>query len=69
MNRRVHLALALLAGLALTCAGAWLAGAIWPDDNHIAIGLAILWGVIVGMSVAAYWEEVIDRPTHTLRKD
>lgn len=61
MNRPLHLVLALIVGGALVWLGAWLAGALWPDDDYIAIGLGILWGVIVGMSVVAYWEETIDR--------
>lgn len=61
MNRRLHLVLALLVAAGLVISGAWLVGWLWPDDDYTAIGLGILWGVTVGMSVNAYWLEVIDR--------
>jgi hypothetical protein len=61
MNRRLHLALAFLVALALACLGALLADTLWADDDGIAIGLGLLWSVVMGLSVVAYWEEVIDR--------
>jgi hypothetical protein len=61
MNRRLHLVLALLVAAGLVYLGGLLADTLWPDDIGIAVGLGILWAVVVGTSVVAYWEEVIDR--------
>lgn len=61
MNRRLHLVLALIVALAVAYLGAILADTLWPADTGIALGLGILWSVVMGLSVVAYWEEVIDR--------
>ena len=57
----IHIALAFLVALVLVFAGGWLVGSLWPDDDYLAIGLGVLWSVVVSMSLVAYWEEVIDR--------
>lgn len=60
MSRRVHLAAAFAVGLALTCAGAYVAGQLVADDG-LALGIGLLVGIVIGMCVVVYWEEVIDR--------
>lgn len=60
MPRIVHLFLALIVASTLCVLGAWLLGRL-PIEAHVGLGLGLLWGVTVGMSVVAYWEEVIDR--------
>lgn len=61
MNRRLHLVLAVLLAALLEALGAWIIGATVPGDM-LALGLCILVGVVIGMCVVAYWEEVIDGP-------
>lgn len=60
MNKWLHLTLVTTVAGCVVYFGAWLVGTLWPDDDYIAIGLGILWGVVVGMAVVGYWEEVID---------
>lgn len=60
MNRRLHLALALLVASVLEMLAVRLIDALVPGDL-LAVGLCILAGVVAGVCVVAYWEEVIDR--------
>jgi hypothetical protein len=55
-----HVALAMIIAVVLEFVGAYIVGSVVTDD-HLAIGLSLLMGFILGACVVAYWEEVIDR--------
>ena len=60
MPRAAHVALMLAVAAIVGIAGVELANWLIPDDTLI-VAVAVMWGVIVGVSAVAYWEEVIDR--------
>ncbi len=67
MNRRLHHVLAWLVGLGVVWLGAWLVGQLVAGD-YLAIGIGILWGVVVGMCLVVYGQEVVDREPPARRR-
>ena len=58
MKRCLHIVVAVLVAAVVDLAGVLIIAGVF--DGTLAIGLVLFWGVVVGVTLVGYWEEVID---------